>query len=51
MCYSQTQLSGCFLLVTSMTFAEGLQIGIAQHTTRGVVLFLLIVFKIRNEDF
>lgn len=35
--YSQTQLSGCFLLVIIRTFPPGLYIGIAQHTVRGVL--------------
>lgn len=38
----QTQLSGCFLLVTTRTFPEAREMGIAQHTIRGVDRFLLI---------
>lgn len=34
--YSQTHLSGRFLLVTTRTFPADLAIGIAQQTTRGV---------------
>ena len=33
--YSQTQWWGRFLLVTTRTFPAALEIGIAQHTTRG----------------